>query len=111
MLSGLIILQQFHLQVMMKYFFTLLLALRILSDVVKNSFSSIRRQDCEGCYDPIPVNPCDGYLEIEQSYDDMLELLTLTSTIDPACTTPMDTGLMWSYDGVAYEKVIQIQSM
>ena len=69
----------------------------------KTLFSSIRRQDCEGCYDPIPVNPCDGYLEIEQSYDDMLELLTLTSTIDPACVTPMDTGLMWSYDGIAYE--------
>ena len=33
----------------------------------------------------------------------MLETLTLTSVIDPACTTPDDTGLMWSYDGVAYE--------
>lgn len=69
----------------------------------KTLFSSIRRQDCEGCYDPIPVNPCADYLTVVQSYDEMLELLTLTSTIDPACTTPDDTGLMWSYDGVSYE--------
>lgn len=68
----------------------------------RTMYSSLAAKDCIDCSEPVPVSQCSDYLVITEDYDQVLELLSLTSTIDTACVSPDDTGLFWSYDGVEY---------
>ena len=57
---------------------------------------------CYDCLGALPVNPCDTFLEIEQSWDEGTELLTLNETLDPGCIIDAEIDLQYSYDGISY---------
>lgn len=57
---------------------------------------------CYDCLGALPVNVCDEFLTIGQSWDEGTELLTLNEVVDGSCVIDAEIDLQYSYDGVSY---------
>lgn len=63
-------------------------------------YEKVVAKECKLCYDLAPINQCEDYLVITDSW--ATELLTLSETLDPLCAPSVDGGLKYSINGTDY---------
>lgn len=66
-------------------------------------WANLKSSSCEPCYTDLPpINACPSYLNLDHSWDEDLEELTLVDSNDASCSSPDDMGIYYSFDGINY---------
>lgn len=66
-------------------------------------WANLKSSSCLPCYTDLPpINSCPSYLNLDHSWDEDLEELTLVDSNDASCSSPDDMGIYYSFDGINY---------
>lgn len=66
-------------------------------------WANLKSSSCVPCYTDLPpINSCPSYLNLDHSWDEDLEELTLIDSNDASCSSPDDMGIYYSFDGINY---------